>query len=170
MVLKPDDVEAIVALLCPDVDFGYDPNARIRSARRRLNDLSASQTQVLERLDVNRRVVALGAAGTGKTRLAMAWARRAFAREERVLFTCCNDPPAERARELLPDDQSLRIGSFFEVARTLDGMARLDVPDDADHRWWNEVAIGHLLANWHLVTERFERSWWTRPRTSTRRG
>lgn len=156
VVLAAADVEALVGVLCPDADFAFDPNARIRWARRRLDELCGAQTQVLERLDANRRVVALGAAGTGKTRLAVAWALRAFARGERVLLTCYNDPLAARAKEQLPVDAALRIGSFFEVACGLAGMPPLVVPADADHPWWNQVAIGHLLANWHLVEERFD--------------
>ncbi len=156
VVLTAAHVEAIVKVLCPDVEFSYDPNARLLASRRRLDEISGAQTQALERLDVNRKVVALGAAGTGKTRLAMAWARRAFAREERVLLTCYNDPLAERTAEQMPDDESLRTGSFLKMAMGLEGMPTLDVPAEVDHEWWNHTAVGHLHANWHLVTESFD--------------
>lgn len=154
--LTADHVEAIVALLRPDADFAWDPTARMRSSRARLDELCSTQIQALERLDVNRKVVALGAAGTGKTRLAMAWARRGFGRQERVLLTCYNEPLAERMAEHLVDDEDLVIGPFLRVALDLEGMPPLAVPDDADHQWWTITAVGHLHAHWHQVTDRFD--------------
>lgn len=156
VVLDADDITAIVDLLRPDIDFSWEASARLRASRTRLDELCTLQTQALERLDANRRVVALGAAGTGKTRLAMAWARRAYARDERVLLTCYNEPLADRMADRLPDDDGFRIGPFLRMALGLDGMAPLEVPDDADHAWWTITAVGHLVSNWHGVTERFD--------------
>ena len=154
--LTSEDIGAIVAVLRPDVDFCWDPTARHRSARARLDELCATQLQALERLDVNRRVVAIGRAGTGKTRLAMTWANRAFLRDERVLLTCYNEPLADRMVEQVVSDDSLRIGPFLELARTLEGMPHLEIPSDADHEWWTITAVGHLHAHWHEITERFD--------------
>jgi len=77
-------VEGIVKLLCPDVDFVWDPEARAQLTRSRLEQICGQHVRVLERLDANRRAIVTGAAGTGKSRLAMAWARRALMRRERV--------------------------------------------------------------------------------------
>ncbi|MBX3283970.1 MAG: NERD domain-containing protein [Actinobacteria bacterium] len=154
--LTAGDVEAIVAILRPDLEFRWDPTARHRASRDRLDELCATQVQALERLDVNRRVVALGRAGTGKTRLATTWANRAFARGERVLLTCYNEPLAARVAEQLVDDESLRVGPFLRLALGLEGMAPLEVPADADHEWWTVTAVGHLHAHWHRIVERFD--------------
>jgi hypothetical protein len=154
--LTADDVEAIVAILRPDVDFSWDPTARHRASRDRLDELCTTQIQALERLDVNRRVVALGRAGTGKTRLAMSWANRAFARGERVLLTCYNEPLAARMVEQLVDDDALRVGPFLPLALGLEGMPPLEVPADADHEWWTITAVGHLHAHWHEIEARFD--------------
>lgn len=154
--LSDDDVEAIVTLLCPDIAFAWDPTARMRRSRANLDELCATQIGALERLDANHRVVALGSAGTGKTRLAMAWARRAFAREERVLLTCYNDPLGGRIADQLPEDPDLVVGAFLRLALAFDGMAPLTVPDDADHGWWTITAVGHLHSHWHEITERFD--------------
>lgn len=155
-VLTATDVEAIVAILRPDVELSWDPAARHRSSRARLDELCATQLQALERLDVNRRVVALGRAGTGKTRLAMAWANRAFARDDRVLLTCYNEPLADRMVQQMVDDDALRIGPFLRLALGLEGMPVLPVPPDADHAWWTITAVGHLHAHWHEIVERFD--------------
>src|SRR3954467_4450452 len=97
-----------------------------------------------------------GSAGSRKSRLATAWAQRAIGRGERVLLTCYNDPLAEDLRGRLETSEQFTIGSFFDVALRLDGMAPLDRPDDADTEWWDLVAVGHLLRHWPGVTERFD--------------
>lgn len=151
-----EDASAIVTLLRPDADFTFDPSARMRRARSRLDELCANQTATLEHLDVNRRVIALGAAGTGKTRLAMRWAHRVLGRGERVLLTCYNEPLADRMSTQAIDDEDLTVGPFLRLALAMDGMKPLEVPPDADHAWWTITAVGHLQAHWHFVTERFD--------------
>ncbi|MEJ7801494.1 MAG: hypothetical protein WKF60_13305, partial [Ilumatobacter sp.] len=32
----------------------------------------------------------------------------------------------------------------------------IDVPEDADHEWWNTQAVAHLHRYWHLITDRFD--------------
>jgi len=73
-----------------------------------------------------------------------------------VLLTCFNIPLAESLRDRLGESDQLRIGAFHEVARELDGMPPLDVPDTASRDWWDTVEIGHLHAHWHQITERFD--------------
>lgn len=155
--LTTAQVEAIVGHLRPDAAFRWDPAARMRQARHRLDELGAEQVRVLERLDANRRVVGVGAAGTGKTRLADAWARRAYLRGERVLLTCYNEPLADQIRDrAAPHDESLVIGPFLRLALGFEGMPPVEVPDDADHEWWTITAVGHLVTHFHEVTERFD--------------
>ena len=112
--------------------------------------------RALERLDANRKVAVTGGAGTGKTRLAMAWARRAFIRGERVLLTCYNDPLGGEMSDRLPDNDRLIVGSFFDVALNMEGLPTLEIPDGADRHFWDNIAVGHLHSNWHHVTQRFD--------------
>jgi len=154
--LSIDDVEAIVHELLPDVSFGWDPMAQRTSARNRLDEICDEQIKALQTLDANRRVVVTGAAGTGKSRLAAAWARRAWVREERTLLTCYNEPLAATLRARLPDDEALHIGAFLRMGLALDGMEPLEPPADAGDTWWNVQAVGHMLRYWHQVTVRFD--------------
>ncbi len=158
-VLTSDDISQIVEVLRPDVEFTWDPAAQMARTRRRLDDLCATQIQVLQELDANRRVVALGAAGTGKTRLAMAWALRAYATERRVLLTCYNEPLAAHLQDALPEDPDLRVGPFLRLALDLDGMpdpGPEPVEASAAFTWWTETLPAHLATNWHLVMARFD--------------
>ena len=85
----------VVQTLRPDAELVWDDEAQARRARRRMDDVCDERVRTLETIDANRKVVVTGGAGSGKTRLAMSWARRAVARGSRVLLTCYNDPLGE---------------------------------------------------------------------------
>lgn len=149
-------VQAIVDMLRPNTEFSLDPEARARRARLRLEQICAQHVRVLERLDANRRVVVTGAAGTGKSRLVVAWAIRAANRGERVLVTCYNDPLGAALRERLPDLENLTVGPFLRLARGFDGMPALDGVDETDPDVWDIDIAGHLQRHWHQVRDRFD--------------
>lgn len=157
--LTDDDIEAVVRFLAPNADFEQDPDAVAKRARRRLESLCAAQVRALERLDANRRVVVTGGAGTGKTRLALAWARRAWVRGERVLVTCFNEPLAEQMESYLSSDELLTIGPFLKVAIELCGLATDDLsglsPTETKNYWDIDI-VGHLHREWPNIEARFD--------------
>lgn len=155
-VLGDEAVHAIIDFLRPEANFDFDPVARQRRARNRLDELCANQVRVLQSLDANRRVVVSGAAGTGKSRLAIAWTNRAVIRDERILLTCYNEPLAGHLRGLTVDHESLTVAPFLRWALGHPDLPELEVPADADHEWWTIRAAGHIHAHWHRVTERFD--------------
>jgi len=153
-------IEAVVDFLYPDIDFEWNTSIRRSRTSTELDARCATQIRALERLDRNRRVLVTGGAGSGKTRLAMAWARRAYSRDERVLLTCFNEPLADQIRDFLPRDPDLTIGPFLRVASELNGMPPIEVPTEMTpeetKRFWDVSAVGHLHANWPLITDRFD--------------
>jgi thymidine kinase len=156
-----DQMNGIIKYLKPDTDFSWDPEARIRMHRQRMEALCASQVRALERLDANRRVVVTGGAGSGKTRLALAWARRAsISRNERVLVTCFNEPLADQIQTHLDGYEGVVAGAFLTVARSFEGMPHLEEPENMTAEdastFWNETVIGHLHLNWPKITEKFD--------------
>ena len=154
--LAADQVEAIVGFLRPDLDFRWDPQAQARQARVTLYRITADQTRALATLDLNRRVVVSGPAGSGKTRLATAWAERAMDRGERTLLTCFNEPMAEVLAEAAPEHDLLTVGPVQLTLMALEGLPRLDVPEGADSEWWNSVPFTHVLDNIDDVALRFD--------------
>jgi len=148
--------EQVLKALRPDAVFDPDPEAAERRAHQRLENICANQVRALERLDANRRVCVTGGAGTGKTRLALGWARRAIVNGHRTLVTCYNDPLGDVMRERMMDSELLRVGPFLRLARTFEGMPPIDEPENAGHTWWTNDLVGHLISNWHLITERFD--------------
>lgn len=150
-VLTPEQMAGIVGLLRPDVEFRWDPEARGSATRARLDELCDAQVGVLAPLLQNRRVVVRGGAGTGKTRLAATWARKAWHEQDRVLVTCFNEPLAAQLRTELPDDEDMTVGAFLRLALEFPGMPPLAVPDGAGAQWWDTVATGHLHKYWPLI-------------------
>ncbi|CAB4724788.1 unannotated protein [freshwater metagenome] len=155
-----EQMNGIIEYLKPDAEFTWDPEARIRMHHQRMEALCASQVRALERLDANRRVVVTGGAGSGKTRLALGWARRALiGRDERVLVTCFNEPLADQIKFHLDGYENVVVGAFLSIARTFEGMPHLDEPPDMSSEeastFWNETVIGHLHLNWPKITEKF---------------
>ena len=155
----PLDDEAVGAIICelrPNAEFSWDPEARARRARARLEQICAQHVRVLERLDANRQVVVTGAAGTGKTRLVVAWAIRAAMRGERVLVTCYNDPLGAALKERLSAHPRVIAGPFLRLALGLEGMPELEIEDESDPDVWDIDVAGHLQRYWHAVSERFD--------------
>ena len=81
-----EGLDTVVQTLRPDAELDWDDEAQARRARRRMDEVCAERVRTLEPLDANRKVLVAGGAGSGKTRLAMAWARRAVARAS----GCCS--------------------------------------------------------------------------------
>jgi len=154
--LGEDLFERIVGSLRPDATVSWDPLARARRARDRLEDICAERVRAVATLDVNRRGAGSGAAGTGKSRLAVSWALRSFAREERTLLTCYNEPLAAWLSSRLPDDDALTVGAFLRMGLALPGLPPCDPPADAGDDWWNVRAVGHLVRHWSSITTRFD--------------
>lgn len=156
--LEPEQIDAIIALLCPDAEFRWDPESRVQHTRERLKELCAAQISSLTSLLSNRRVIVRGGAGTGKTFLGTKWAAQARNEGDRVLLTCYNDPLAGSLHEEFGHvlDESVRIGPFIRLALELEGMPPLEIPDGASQQWWDTIAIGHIMGNWPKVGETFD--------------
>lgn len=154
--LDGDQMEALMSIVRPDVDFRWDPQAHVRNARIRLHRITADQTRALATLDANRRVAVTGPAGSGKTRLALAWADRAIRRGDRVLLTCFNEPMADWLAEAAPQHERLMVGSVQRTLLGFDGMPPIDEPDDAGEDWWRIVPFRHAEENLDRIAERFD--------------
>jgi hypothetical protein len=100
---RTDRVEA-VSLLRGDFDLVPSLPTRIGWATRELVRLTAEQSGLLARLDENPRVLIRGAAGTGKTVIAVEEAVRAANRGSRVLFLCFNRLLAASLQNTMPAD------------------------------------------------------------------
>lgn len=77
-------------LLRPDFDLVATPSSIIREGESRLLRLTEEQYRLLDVAEANRRTLAIGAAGTGKTLLALEFAKREYLNGRRVGLFCFN--------------------------------------------------------------------------------
>lgn len=163
--LVPSEVEAIISVLCPTTEFTYDGTTTDRLVREQMLSICEAQVEAVRQLDVHRRVLVSGRAGTGKTYLATRWAWSGLRNEgARVLLTCYNDPLGQKLREEFVDASSdeqdssqITVGPFLRVMLELEGMPETDFPNTEDTQHWDVLVLAHIVRNWSLVTSRFDR-------------
>lgn len=98
--LSQGDIRRAVDLLRGDFRFVPSISSIINRINRKLMALTDEQYLFLENLDVNDRLMVSGAAGTGKTLMAIEQCRRETAAGLRVLYLCFNHMIAEYVRRL----------------------------------------------------------------------
>ena len=144
-------------IVLPSSRMVFQPDAQRTIYREILNHISLEQVRAMASLDENKRVVVQGSAGTGKTRLAIHWARRAMQRGEKTLLTCYNDPLAEFLKSTAGDRLLPVIQPFLRLINRLNGIDSLDEPTDAKEKdtFWNETLPTHILANIAIIRPMF---------------
>ncbi len=157
--LSDVQVTAILERIRPDVDFEWDPQAQARYARQSLNRIMREQTRALATLDQNKSVFVHGPAGTGKTRLALQWAKRALHRGDSTLITCFNIPLGNSIAEQFTEDDQILAGCFEDIVQRLPGLPT-PPPRPIDSSAW-ETYYGltlprHVLHHIDKVEARFD--------------
>lgn len=115
--VSANHLEEIVRLLRPTVEFSGSLGDQLRGIRRRLGAQTDRVIRVTRNLDMmNDRMLVYGPAGAGKTKLAVAWARRAAAAGQRVLLTCYNEPIGFQLQGLFQDEPLVTVGPFMPLA------------------------------------------------------
>jgi Holliday junction resolvase-like predicted endonuclease len=99
-LLSQGDVSRAVDLLRGDFRFVPSISSIINRINRQLTSLTDEQYLLLENLDVNERLMVSGAAGTGKTLMAIEQCRRETAAGLKVLYLCFNHMIAAYVRRL----------------------------------------------------------------------
>lgn len=107
--------EAITDLLRPD--FDRPAISQVEHIENRIEKLTAEQYAKLDELEENDRCLFRGAAGTGKTLLAIEYARRAAREGDRVLMVCFNRLLATWLKSASADFNNITAGTWHEVAR-----------------------------------------------------
>jgi len=113
-----EDIEYLVSILRGDFDKVVSISAQIRFAEESLVELTKEQYRCLDQLDDNPRCLIQGAAGTGKTLLAVEETKKAVAKGEKVALFCFNANLGEWMRNYfynLPSDlQPAYVGTFHK--------------------------------------------------------
>lgn len=122
----------ILAKLLRSIGFITKIGVRLIRDANQLFEVTQQQLEVLEDLEVNRRMAVMGYAGTGKTVLAQEFAKRLDARGEKVLLLFYNRMVANAVRYGFDRDSPIECATFHSLARKL-------IEED-DPRWWNDHA------------------------------
>lgn len=151
-------VDAVVKALRPDIEFSENLDGTLRYTKQRLSDQTLAVIKIAETLDANKRVLVTGPAGSGKTRLATTWVRRAVNRGERVLLLCYNIPMAEWLAARFEDEPLVTAGTFHDTAEALLADTSFQIPalPDKDSRYYQEGLSTALLGNISEITKRFD--------------
>ena len=145
-------------IVLPSSKMVFQPDAQRTIYREILNHISLEQVRAMASLDENNRVVVQGSAGTGKTRLAILWARLAMKRGEKTLLTCYNDPLADFLNATSGDQLLPVIQPFLRLIQKLDGISELVEPTEPKDKdtFWNETLPSHILANIEKIQPMFD--------------
>jgi hypothetical protein len=157
--LNDAQVTAIIERIRPDIKFDWDPQAQARNARVSLDRIVREQTRALASLDQNKIVFVQGSAGTGKTRLAIQWARRALQRGDSTLITCFNIPLGSHISRQFTEGDEIYAGCFAEIVEKLPGLPTPPpMPEDLSQleNYYGLTLPRHILQNIEDVTVRFD--------------
>jgi hypothetical protein len=149
-----EDMERLANLLRGDSDNTILLSSRIVLTERRLIELTEEQGRYLAGLRSNPRCLIEGAAGTGKTLLAVEEARRRAADGEKVAFFCYNRLLAQWAADyfagLKPRCPIAYCGTFHNFLHLLveeAGMPFAVPEDDPENIFWREaLPLDSLIA------------------------
>lgn len=147
--------KAFIQILCPTVRFTDEGGEFHQTVLHRVDEATSTRLGALVGLADNQRVLATGAAGTGKTYLAERWARRCAERGERTLLVCYNLPLSQDLENRL-EDSGADVFSFHRLARSVLSPSGFVVPENAGSEWWDTVPAQNLIDQRDVTTVRYD--------------
>jgi hypothetical protein len=143
------DIERLARSLRPGFLATQTTKDAAESRSRLLERYLIEQLEVLEATTRNQQILLSGAAGTGKTHVALEYARREHSDGKTILFLCFNNLLSKHLRT-----EAARFG-LTDVVSTIHALmlkiSGLRVPHEAPDSWWNVVlpaaAIEKLLVD-----------------------
>ena len=114
-------ISAIRQYLRADFDRLITRSSTVRQSEERLLVLTEAQYNYLDIADLNDRILIEGAAGTGKTVLAIEHARREAANSKKVLLICFNRVLARWLNSQFTDKEKelIQVASFYSLVRKI---------------------------------------------------
>ncbi|MDW9652913.1 AAA family ATPase [Sinorhizobium meliloti] len=143
--LGSSGVELLNQILAYPISLRVPEAVLIENDERTFRELTVQQFHLISMLAEVPRAAVAGAAGTGKTIIAMEKARRSAASGHRTLFTCFNRPLAEFVGRQL-GGEGLDVATFHSLCSKAAAGAGLPVPSGVQQQeLMNNVLPGLLL-------------------------
>jgi hypothetical protein len=137
--LTSAEIRAARQILRPDLDTALSLGGYLTGIDARLLQLTNEQIRTSRRLAANPRTVVRGAAGTGKSVIALERARQLSAEGLRVLFVCFNQLLAAHIREGIASEgtgaklEIRHVHDFYrDIIKDAGLLPRLDAEDQSD--------------------------------------
>lgn len=152
-----ENCKTAARILRPSFEQFRSPKARRSANEAELKKFTTKQFEALDLGSVARRAVFTGAAGTGKTLLAIESARRSSLQGQRTLLTCYNTLLGrELAKETAPLAPLVRSGTLHSLMHEI---ADVEPPSDPGDPWFEEElpvrALDRLLDS-HEMYQAFD--------------
>jgi DNA polymerase III delta prime subunit len=146
--IQPDDYKRIIQeVFLPDFKLARPFPIQLRDERETLVRLTNRQYEILNTfLQVNKRALIQGYAGTGKTTIALLKARELTKEGKNVLFLCYNELLASYLQMQLQDQQNIHVSNYHAFAKhIIEKHSRYIWPKYPAQTFWEEVVADQLF-------------------------
>ena len=143
-----DGIHALEALLSKGFKLRVSLDRVLDKDRADIQRLTEEQLHILNELEDNARMAIAGAAGTGKTVLAVRKAEMLLENEINTLLVCYNEALARHLRRRLSECAGISVYHFHDLCRDLAGEAGLEVPESSGQgRKYYDVTLPELMVD-----------------------
>ena len=142
--LTAADIKQANDLLCSDFYAVPSMSLELQTAEVLMHKLTVEQYNILDITDYNSRVIVYGAAGTGKSVLALQLARKYAAKDLNVLYLCYNANMAKYATTSLQSRPNIKVSTFHALLMCLledDTLYKLSVSEISNRFFEQGISI-----------------------------
>lgn len=136
--MTAEQIAVIKECLSPDVQIRTVLRDQVRVINSELSVLTNTQINAMRLMRNQRRSLVIGAAGTGKTVLALARAHELAQKGFRTLLVCFNHPLGDQLRNEVVREELMTAGSFHSVCKEMCERYAVLPPGPINERWWDE--------------------------------
>lgn len=142
--LGPDGMRILHEIVASSFELRPHLAASLAQDMKQIELLTSAQSHLLEALEGNRQMAVAGAAGTGKTLLALEKAMRCSQSGQRTLLTCFNNALAAYLKRLVGDVENLTIASFHEFCGKMAHAANISLPNENVVSFYDDILPSSL--------------------------